>query len=331
MNKQGFRTMLQRPGYKLTEEQMKASMAIAERFDAYLSGKAPTAENAWNFSKTLIREGSNTRENYLALVRYCLFIKNHAMYVAMLELVDGGEVGDNLYRRVAERFGQEVRDEIFAGIGVAPYGTPTPEKPAYMQPVIERLEVKVGEQACKDFLSTCLRSLSDEGYLPEREKYRQAGNIDAYLVQRKEALVAELEACLREGRPFYAQEITEEVIAYFRNDPEMEGGVRVGNIVYESKIPYQTKQYLAETDPVLMGYYYCHCPWAREAIRRGNVKLSAAFCNCSAGAHKKTFDVIFGQPLKVEVVESILKGDNRCRFAIYLPKEAVVNKKESKE
>jgi hypothetical protein len=321
MDKQGFQKMLQ--ARKLTEAQITASIAIAERFMQYLSDKTFTGENAWDFSNELIKVGNNTRENYLALARYCLFIKNTTMYVAFLELVDGGEVGENLYRKVSEAFGNEIREEVFAGIGVAPYGTPTPEKPAYLHPVIERLESKVGEQACREFLSDCLRDLPDEGFLSEREKYKQAGNMDAYLVQRKQAFVAELEACKNEDRLFFAQEITDEVLDYVRNMPDMGGGVRIGRIIYETKIPYMTKQYLAEKDPILKGFYACHCPWARSAIMNRNVKLMETFCNCSAGFHKKAFDIIFEQSLKVDVLQSILKGDDCCQFAIHLPDEAV--------
>ena len=322
MNKQGFRDRLQSLG--LNEEQIEASISIAERFEAYVHqpDRIPSADTAWAFSQLLIEEGNNTEENYIALIRYCQFIKNNDMFVAMLELVDGGEVGDNLYRRVSERFGTEIRDEIFTGIGVAPYGTPSPDKPAYMQPVIERLEARVGDEACNEFLSASLRDLPDEYFLSEREKFRQAGNIDAYLLQRKEAFLTGLEECQLEGRLFFAQEITEEVLDFVRNDPEMGGGRREGNIIYETKIPYMTKQYLAEADPALKRYYACHCPWARDAIKNSGVKLAEIFCQCSGGFHKKPFEVIFERPLKVKVLESILKGGSRCRFAIYLPEEA---------
>jgi hypothetical protein len=52
------------------------------------------------------------------------------------------------------------------------------------------------------------------------------------------------------------------------------------------KVPYMAKQYLTGTAPILKHYYDCHCPWTREAIKNGDVQLSATFCNCSAGLHK---------------------------------------------
>jgi len=320
MDEQGFRTNL--VSRSVPEDRLAPALALAARFDTFISDKPATAETAWAFSKVLIEEGNNSFNNYITLIRYCRFLQNDDMYVALLELVDGGEVGARLYRKVGKQFGNKVRNEVFAGIGVTPYGTPTPEKPAYLQPVIERLEAKIGKEACADFLSPSLRRLPTRDFLGERQKYKRAANIDEYLRQRKENFVAELETCLRENRLFFAQEITEEVIAFVRNDPEIGGGRRKGNIIYETKIPYLTQKYLTETNPTLRRYYGCHCPWAREAIKNGDVRLAETFCYCSAGFHKKTFEVIFKQPLKVEVLESILKGDDRCRFAIHLPPEA---------
>jgi len=324
MDEQAFHNYLQ--SLHLAEDEIQASIAIAQRFEDFLAERpgARTAETAWDFSRLLINKGGNTEANYVALFRYCRIIRDDEMFIAILELVDGGEVGQNLYRMVGERFGSVFRDEVFAGLGVAPYGTPSPEKPAYLQPVIERLRVRLGDEACADLLSVSLRDLPDEDYLPEREKFKQAGSVDAYLIRRKADFVARLEACQREGRLFFMQEITDEVLDFVRGDPEIGGGRRVGNIIYGAKIPYLTRQYLAETDPVLKRYYACHCPWARDAIKNGGVQLSATFCNCSGGFHKKPWEVIFGRRLRVDVLESALKGDMRCRFAIHLPEEAVV-------
>jgi hypothetical protein len=165
MEKQGFRSKLQ--SLNLSEEQIDASVAIAERFEAYVNGpdRMPSADTAWAFSQQLIDEGNNTEANYFALIRYCRFIKDNEMFIALLELVGGGEVSDNLYRRVAEKFGTDIRDEVYNGIPVAPYGTPTPDKPAYLHPVIEQLETRVGVDACKEFLSASLRDLPDEYFL----------------------------------------------------------------------------------------------------------------------------------------------------------------------
>ena len=320
MDKKGFREKLIST-MRGNEENIDAAISIAERFDIYFHkpGNELSTKTAWAFSEKLIAEGSNSEENYIALVRYCRFIKNDDMFVAFLELVDGGEVGKNLYHRMGDRFGTQIRDEIYAGAGIAPYGMPSPKKPGYLHPIIARLREKVGEELCREFLSASMRDLPDEYYMEEKRKFQSAGGIDAYLKQRKEDFVERLRTCMRQGTFFFLQEITEDVIRFVESEPEMGGGRREGNIIYETKIPYMTKQFLSETNESLRGYYYCHCPWAREAIKANNVKLESIFCNCSGGFHKKPWEVIFEQPLKVEILESILMGNDRCRFAIHLP------------
>ena len=140
MDESGFRSFLQSRG--MNEKQIDESIKIAARLDTFLQepGRAATEDTAWAFSQRLIEERNNTEDNYIALIRYCFYIKNNEMFVALLELVDGGEVGENLYRRVGEQFGNDIQEAVFAGVGVPPYGIPTPEKPAYLHPAIQRLE-----------------------------------------------------------------------------------------------------------------------------------------------------------------------------------------------
>jgi hypothetical protein len=321
MNKQGFRAMLQER--KVPAEKLDPAIALAERFEQFAEQSGVfSVETARAFSKVLIEEGQNTLENFYTLARYGMFTKNNAIFVTFVESLDGYEAQENLYKRVAEKYGETLREEAFAGIGVAPFGIPAPEKPRYMQPVIERLEQVLGPDACRALLEDSLRDLADEYFAREREDFQSSSNVDEYIARRKQKFVAQLEACQQEGRLFFAQEITDEVLAFVRADPEIGGGRRVGDVVYETKIPYLTKEYLAETDPTMKRYYACHCPWAREAVKSGE-KVAPIFCNCSAGFHKKPWEVALGQKVKVDVLESALQGDARCRFAIHLPERVV--------
>jgi hypothetical protein len=319
MDSQGFQEFLQKR--KLSDEQIEASIAIAQRFEQYLTatGMAPDATSAWSFSRLLIQEGTNTYDNLLALGRYGLFIKNTSLYVAILELLDGAEAQPNLYKKVGELYGTELKEDVFAGIGISPMGLPSTDKPFDMFPILDRLVSRVGYEDVENLLSGCLRDLPDDYFSDEKEKYNQSPNIDAYLKEKHQSFIKQLEKCQQEGVLFFAQEITDQVVDYVKNRPETECGVREGNLLYITKIPYNTKHYLAETDPTMKRYYACHCPWAREAIKNGNIHMNPVFCNCSGGFSKKPWEVIFGQPLKVEMLESVIKGDFRCRFVVHLP------------
>ena len=241
MDVEGFRASLQSLG--LGEGEVGAAIAAAQRLERYLAAQSapPSAATAWAFSRMLIDEGKNTEDNYKALIHYCRFVGNHEMFVALHELIDGAEVGENLSRRMADAFGPDLRDEVFSGMGIPPYGTPSPDKPVFLHPIVHRLRERVGEQACNEFLSACMRDLPQKDYLPERDVFRMAGSIDEYLRLRKEAFLAHLEECLREGRPFFAQRITQDVIDFVRSQPEMGGGRREGNVVYETKVPYMAQ------------------------------------------------------------------------------------------
>ena len=324
MDRDGYRALLR--SRKVSEDKIEASVTMAERFEAYLSslpGK-PDSASIWEFTRQLIQEKQNTQDNLLALARYGRFIQDNIIYVAILELLDGAEVQPNLYQKVETLFGNTIRDQVFAGIGVSPLGLPSPEKPYDLFPALDRLIGRVGYDQVMLLLSACLRDLPDEYFLEEREKYIKTSNIDAYLVSAHQELVNELEKCLHESQLFFSQEITPEVLQYVRERPETECGVREGNTLYITKIPYNAKQYLVETDPVMKRFYVCHCPWVRHGIKAGNLHLDPVFCNCSGGFSKKPWEIIFGQSLQVDVLESALKGDFRCRFAVHLPENLVM-------
>ena len=316
MDREGFRQMLRER--HVAADQMEAQITLAERFEAF-AGQPPTPDDVRAFARLLIEEELNTWENLVTVVRYGYFTGNNPAYVAAMELLDGAEALEGLYEKLAQAVGEEVRDEVFAGIPLPPLGTPTAERPQITQAVMERLERLVDAETCQQVLSGGLRHLEDAWYVEERAKYEEAGSVDAYLERKGQDLIDELTKIRDEGGLYFTQPVTDEVIDFVERHPEIRQGVRVGNVVYEAKIPYMTLDYLAATDERMKRYYYCHCPWVRESLRTGDVRVSPTFCLCSAGFHKKSWDVIFGQPLRAEIVETVLRGDPWCKVAIHLP------------
>lgn len=328
MDTEGFRSYLRER--EISKGEIETAISIVERFEGFLnrSGRSGSLETAtskdvYAFSTILIEEGNNTYGNYLAVARCAQFVRNHPLYIAVLELLDGSEVFGNLSEKLIKEFGEETRGKVFDGVGIPLLGTPNAQKPPLTQIVIEQLECTVGPETCRRILGTGLRTLPDVGYLSAKQKYEESGSVDAYLKRKGEEFIVELEKIKREDGLFFTQEITEDVIDFVRSHPEILQGVREGNVVYETKIPYMTKQYLAETGERMKAYYYCHCPWVRESLRIGNATVPAVFCNCSAAFHKKPWEVIFGRSLEADVVETVLNGDSWCRFAIHLPDDVI--------
>lgn len=318
MDRQAFRQFLVERN--VPEAKIEEFITLGERFEDFQTGShQPAQRDVEAFSAILIREGSNTWDNYLALARYGQLTANDEVYITAIGMLDGSEAMDNLYDRLGRLAGEHKRDQVFEGIDLPPLGITAREKAQITAVLMDRLERLVDPQICVQILSPSLRDLPDEHYQADREIYLQCANLDEYLEKRGQEFIAMLETLKEEGRLFFTQEVTGEVIDYVRQHPEISQGVREGDRLIEVKIPYMTKQYLAETDEQLKRYAYCHCPWVRESILDGDVRVSSRFCACSAGFVKKPWEVIFGQPLQAEVVESVLQGDLWCKIAIHLP------------
>jgi hypothetical protein len=58
----------------------------------------------------------------------------------------------------------------------------------------------------------------------------------------------------------------------------------------------------------------CLCPFVESKPEN----LSHTYCHCSVGYIKETYSRRFGQPVKVELLTSVLRGDKRCKFKIEL-------------
>jgi hypothetical protein len=326
MDRIGFRNRLEKRG--LPENSIRQHMAIVEEFETFISGEnletsIETARIAdfLAFSECLIQEGRNTFDNYLALARYANHVNNQPLVRYALEMVDGSEAMKNLYQKIGNIFGEAQRDAVFEGVELPPIGMLAKKKAVLTQTIIDRMEQMLDPITSQELLSSSLRDLPDEDYLEARQKYQGCASIDEFMEGRGADFIAELESIMETGRLYFTQPITREVIDFVQDHPEIKQGVRAGNIIYEVKIPYMAREYLAETDEKMKRYFYCHCPWVRESLRNSHVKVSPLFCNCSAGFHKKFWEVVLNRPLKGWVVESVLKGDAWCKLAIQLPED----------
>ena len=70
-----------------------------------------------------------------------------------------------------------------------------------------------------------------------------------------------------------------------------------------------------EGDNVYIIYPKCFCSFVNK-ISPG--KLSATYCNCSRGWAKALFEGAMGKPVDVIMEESIVNGDEKCKFRIIL-------------
>jgi hypothetical protein len=303
-----------------------AILAVLEDFSAFLdsAGKAeadagmPEAEQ---FAKRLIGSGRNTVENFATLRDYAGFSGNRRLQVAWIELMDCRNALEVLAGEIERRHGRGAREGIFAD-PPPPLGTDERERSAYSRKLAERMAARLDPAQRREVWFPVQHGIPAEhwrkGDAADRGKYLRCGDIDSFLdLKRRER--DELLTGLRDRNElWYTVEITDEVLDFVRGDPEMEGGRRQGDKIFITKIPYNAVRYLREADPVKKRYWACHCPMVRQSILDGR-PIPAEVCHCSLG-HASHYLAGFGCELRGEVLESVLRGDPRCRFAFHLPK-----------
>lgn len=319
----GFRKRLKER--KLNEKEIDFAVNAAREFLEYLEKKKVSLRAAGlgelkEYLSFLIDGGKNSMDRLLAIARYCYFAKKNDYYVYFTSILNGREILPLIGKKLVDVAGEETRSRIFDRFELPPLGSPPDDYPMLTKMIVDRLEAELPAATCREVLTGNYHEIPAEAFKDKKERFDKAKSIDEYLKGEHKRLVTELTECMKKGRIWYEQQITPEVVEFVKRNSEIQNGVRRGDKIYVTKIPYAPSDYLKEKDPTLKRYYACHCPLARTAIRDGTPKIPSVFCYCSGGFEKFAFDTIFGQTTEVELLESVLKGDTRCRFAITIPK-----------
>jgi predicted hydrocarbon binding protein len=56
-------------------------------------------------------------------------------------------------------------------------------------------------------------------------------------------------------------------------------------------------------------------------VRATKTPISRTFCHCAKGYIAKYFEAVFQKPVRVDIVQAAVWGDEVCRFAIHLDDE----------
>jgi hypothetical protein len=97
--------------------------------------------------------------------------------------------------------------------------------------------------------------------------------------------------------------------------------VRRGNVLYMRKNPFNPEGYANAVSPAERRKAYCHCSFVHPYLDEIPTRLSSTFCYCGAGWYRRLWEGILGQPVKIEHVETLLRGNDQCTLTITLPLE----------
>ncbi|MFX0025661.1 MAG: hypothetical protein ACFE8M_04540 [Candidatus Hermodarchaeota archaeon] len=278
-------------------------------------------EKIIEYSEYLVSLDGDTVLDFLrAIMHYANFSKRYEFITKVIDISESYNAMDNLYSRVAEFYGEPLRNEIFEDLVIPPLGIHPEKKPEFTKSILKRLEKRIGKEKIVDLLSPCLHGRPPDDIEGDKKLLKEKG-IDGFLEKKHQDLIARLEKHRDEGTLEFAQKIDDEIVQYVKENQMIAEGIRDGNIIYVSKLPYQMRKFLDAKDDKMKKFFICYCPWIRGAIKNGTEKeITEDFCHCSAGWYKLYWDQLFEQSIKVDPVLTALNGALECKFAIHIPK-----------
>jgi len=90
---------------------------------------------------------------------------------------------------------------------------------------------------------------------------------------------------------------------------------RTGTLLVSSKAPRDPAALEAASTREGRMRAACFCPVIREMLDRG---MPESFCFCGAGWVRQQWEAVLRRPVRVRVLESLLRGDDRCTFSLDL-------------
>lgn len=69
-----------------------------------------------------------------------------------------------------------------------------------------------------------------------------------------------------------------------------------------------------EGNVIHAAYERCYC----GSVSQAKEPLSSTYCHCSCGWYHMLFETLLDRPVKIELLNSIAQGDERCRFLIHI-------------
>lgn len=132
-----------------------------------------------------------------------------------------------------------------------------------------------------------VEEFGEEPLLKLRKIYQETGGVEAVF----EAMARDRE---KHGRPY-----------------------REGNVIYEVKAPADAEAFANAQTPEEKRVAYCHCPLTRAA----KTPVPQPYCYCGGGWYGGIWEFIVERPVRVELLKSVMNGDEHCAFAVHLPPE----------
>jgi predicted hydrocarbon binding protein len=217
---------------------------------------------------------------------------------------------DKFARSLEKTAGVQVRTKVMEGSAALCATSERSEIIRWTREAMERLGLLVDEPREQAILLRCACQYPKPDLQEMRREYAATRDLDR--VHRM--LQEQFETFLRQVLKLADDQVADVVSRGWGS-----AGKKQGNTIIATKIPKSGNLlvYLGESDPEKRRQLYCHCPRIRHTVGTGET-LSPTYCYCGAGFYKGLWEEILQQSVEVTVLESVLAGDEVCRFAIRL-------------
>lgn len=267
----------------------------------------------------MAESGAVDERALMALARYFSVLGHDDASIRLLAYLLPVGVLEAMGERLGSLEGDDRAGRVMSRFSIPPVGSPPESYPAATARYVSALLDELGPERAAKALAWNVHGIPASAFAAERDRLSELGSIDAWLRDYHDRQVAELARHAADGTLWFEQRITPAVVEFVRANQEIQGGVRDGDRIYVTKIPYDPDRFLRSTDPLERRRLACHCPLAASSITATGAGVDAAWCACSAGFTKFMFDVAFGEETEAEILSSVLAGDPVCRFAIRVP------------
>jgi predicted hydrocarbon binding protein len=207
--------------------------------------------------------------------------------------------------------GPEIREKILPGGGRISSSAGQTEIIEWTRKAMDRLDALVDDEKRIRIMTGCACRYPESELDEIKNVYANTKDVDIAHKMLQDKFVSFLKDSLK-----LSHKLVDEVISRGWGL----AGIRQGNKIIATKIPKSGNliEYMEEKDPEKRRKLYCHCPRIRESIGSGT-GISPTYCYCGAGFYKAIWEYILQQPVKVELLKSVLRGDDVCTVAIHLP------------
>jgi effector-binding domain-containing protein len=200
-----------------------------------------------------------------------------------------GLLGQHLERVL----GNETKDEILQGVNSLSIQSNTDDRFQWAKGAMEKLGASADTFQKFDIVSSCAHVFPKTQLVKLRNVFQAARSTS--------------------GDPMVAVDAVLDFMAVDKGWKERPN--REGSVVFSTKQPADPVAYKKATTPTEKRAAYCFCPVIRDRLDKG---MPITYCNCGAGWFREQWETATGKPVMVDILQSVLKGDDVCQFAIHL-------------